>query len=131
MSNKHFNQLSRRERQIVDVLYREGEATVAEVRAAIPDPPGYSAVRALLGVLEEKGHVKHRRHGRQYLYRPTVSRSQARRAALKHVVRTFFDDSVEDVVAALMSIKSTQISAEEYKRLSKLIESERNKRGQR
>lgn len=125
MSKKQHNQLSRRERQIIDILYREGEAGVADVLKALPDPPSYSTVRALLAVLEEKGQVKHRKKGRQYLYSPVVSRSRASRTALKHVVNTFFDDSVEDVVAALMSMKSTQISAEEYERLSRLIEDKR------
>ena len=127
MSRKQLNQLSRRERQIVDILYRQGEAAVAEVLKAIPDPPSYSTVRALLAVLKEKGYVRHRRQGRLYLYSPTVSRTQASRTALKHVVNTFFDDSVEDVVAALMSMKSTQISAEEYERLSQLIKAGRKK----
>jgi len=127
MSRKQLNQLSRRERQIVDILYRQGEAAVADVLGAIPDPPSYSTVRALLAVLEEKGYVRHRQQGRLYLYSPTVSRTQASRTALKHVVNTFFDDSVEDVVAALMSMKSTQISAEEYERLSRLIEAGRKK----
>ena len=122
-----LNQLSRRERQIVDILYREGEAAVTDVLKAIPDAPSYSTVRALLAVLEEKGYVKHRQQGRQYFYSPTVSRSKASRTALKHVVQTFFDDSVEDVVAALMSMKSTQISAEEYDRLSRLIKARRRK----
>ena len=127
MSRKQLNQLSRRERQIVDILYRQGEAPVADVLEAIPDPPSYSTVRALLAVLEEKGYVRHRRQGRQYMYSPVVSRTQASRTALKHVVNTFFDDSVEDVVAALMSMKSTQISAEEYERLSRLIKAGRRK----
>jgi predicted transcriptional regulator len=80
-------------------------------------------VRALLAVLEEKGQVRHRQQGRQYLYSPIISRTRASRTALNHVVKTFFDDSVEDVVAALMNMKSTQISAEEYERLSLLIKS--------
>lgn len=125
MSKKQLNQLSRRERQIVDILYREGEAAVSDVLKAMPDPPSYSTVRALLAVLEEKGQVRHRQQGRQYLYSPIVSRSKASRTALKHVVRTFFDDSVEDVVAALMSMKSTQISTEEYERLSRMIKDKR------
>ncbi|MDH3892155.1 MAG: BlaI/MecI/CopY family transcriptional regulator [candidate division Zixibacteria bacterium] len=127
MSKKQLNQLSRRERQIVDILYRQGEAAVADVLKALPDPPSYSTVRALLAVLVEKGYVKHRQNGRQYLYSPTVSRTQARRTALNHVVQTFFDDSVEDVVAALMSMKSTKSSTTEYERLSRLIEARRKK----
>ena len=125
MSKKHLTQPSRRERQIVDILYREGEAAVADVLKALPDPPSYSTVRALLAVLVEKGYVKHRQNGRQYLYSPTVSRSAASRTALKHVVNTFFDDSIENVVAALMSMKSAQISADEYERLARLIKDKR------
>ena len=127
MSKKQLNQLSRRERQIVDILYRQGQAAVADVLKSLPDPPSYSTVRALLAVLEEKGYVRHRQQGRLYLYSPTVSRARASRTALKHVVKTFFDDSVEDVVAALMSMKSTRISAEEYERLSRLIRVRRKK----
>ncbi|HEY9230230.1 MAG TPA: BlaI/MecI/CopY family transcriptional regulator, partial [Gemmatimonadaceae bacterium] len=95
-------QLSRRERQIMDVIYRRGRATAAEVLQDIPDPPSYSAVRALLRLLEEKGHVHHEQDGPRYVYAPTVNRDRARRSALKHVVRTFFDGSATDAVAALL-----------------------------
>ena len=87
--------LSRRERQIMDVVYRRGRATAAEVRDNLPDPPSYSAVRALLRLLEEKGHLGHEQDGRPYVYRPTVPASRARRSALRRVLQTFFDDSVE------------------------------------
>src|SRR5256885_10489858 len=95
-------QLSRRERQIMDVIYRRGRATAAEVLDDIPDPPSYSAVRALLRLLEEKGHVRHEQDGPRYIYTPIVNRDRARRSALKHVVRTFFDGSATDAVAALL-----------------------------
>jgi predicted transcriptional regulator len=114
--------LSRRERQIMDVLFEHGRASAAEVMAALPDAPSYSAVRALLRVLEEKGHVRHVRRGKSYLYEPTHPRKSAARAALKQVLRTFFGGSVEQVVAALVSDADLQLSDEELKRLSRLIE---------
>src|SRR3954468_13494467 len=95
-------QLSRRERQIMDVIYRRGRATAAEVLEDIPDPPSYSAVRAMLRLLEEKGHVRHEQDGPRYIFLPTVNRDRARKTALKHVVRTFFDGSATDAVAALL-----------------------------
>src|SRR3954465_14900574 len=94
--------LSRRERQIMDVIYRRGRATAAEVLEDMPDPPGYSAVRAMLRLLEEKGHVRHEQDGPRYVYMPTVNRDRARKSAMKHLVRTFFDGSTEDAVAALL-----------------------------
>ncbi|HJU90025.1 MAG TPA: BlaI/MecI/CopY family transcriptional regulator [Gemmatimonadaceae bacterium] len=115
-------QLSRRERQIMDVLYREGRATAAEVLEQLPDPPSYSAVRAMLRVLEEKGHVKHEQDGPRYIYLPTVPREKARRSALRHLVRTFFDGSTEATVAALLDLSDSKISDAELQRLSKLIE---------
>src|SRR5438128_478613 len=105
-------QLSRRERQIMDVIYRRGRATAAEVLEELPDPPSYSAVRALLRLLEEKGHVKHEQDGPRYVFTPTVTRERARRSALKHVVRTFFDGSATDAVAALLDGDSKLDSAE-------------------
>jgi BlaI family transcriptional regulator, penicillinase repressor len=112
--------LSRRERQIMDVIYERGQATAAEVAEAIPDPPGYSAVRALLRILEEKGFLRHERQGLRYVFVPTVRRDRARRAALKGVVRTFFDGSIERTVAAL--IGQQKLSPDELARLSDLIE---------
>src|SRR3954464_2790603 len=94
--------LSRRERQIMDVIYRRGRATAAEVLEDIPDPPGYSAVRAMLRLLEDKGHVRHEQDGPRYVYTATVNRDKARRSAMRHLVRTFFDGSTEDAVAALL-----------------------------
>ena len=112
--------LSRRERQIMDVVYRRGRVTAAQVLAEMPEPPGYSAVRAMLRLLEEKGHVRHEQEGLRYVYLPTVSRSKARRSALRHLVRTFFDGSTEDAVAALLE-SDTALGPAEIERLSALI----------
>lgn len=114
-------QLSRRERQIMDVVYRLGQATAAEVLAELPEPPSYSAVRAMLRLLEEKGHVRHEQDGPRYVYLPTVNRDKARRSAMRHLVRTFFDGSTEDAVAALLQ-NDAGISDEELSRLAKLID---------
>ena len=114
-------QLSRRERQIMDVVYRLGQATAAEVLAELPEPPSYSAVRAMLRLLEEKGHVRHEQDGPRYVYLPTVNRDKARRSAMKHLVRTFFDGSTEDAVAALLQ-NDAGISDDELARLAKLID---------
>jgi predicted transcriptional regulator len=114
--------LSRRERQIMDFLYQRGRATAAEVQANLPDPPSYSAVRAMLRVLEEKGHARHEEDGPRYVYLPRVTRDRAKRSALRHVVRTFFGGSPEQMVAALLDDRSTQLSEEELGRLARLIE---------
>ena len=121
--SKDFLNLSRRERQIMDLLYREGRATVAEVQASLPDPPSYSAVRAMLRILEEKGHVRHQQDGPRYVYVPTVGREKAKRSALRHLVETFFDGSAEQVVAALLDGSARQLTDEEVQRLARLIES--------
>ncbi len=111
----------------MNVIYRMGEATVAEVQKSIPDPPSYSSVRALLGVLEDKGIVKHGKRGRTYFYLPTVSVDKARRSALSNVVQNFFDGSVESVVAALMRLSTAQVTDDELERLEKLIREKREK----
>jgi len=115
-------QLSRRERQVMDVVYQRGSATAAEVLERMPDPPSYSAVRAMLRVLEEKGHLRHEQDGPRYVYRPVVTRDRARRSALKHLVRTFFNGSTEETVAALLDISDARLSGAELDRLSRLIE---------
>jgi predicted transcriptional regulator len=114
--------LSRRERQIMDVIYRLGEASAQDVLERLPDPPSYSAVRALLRVLVDKGHVKHREDGTRYVYAPVVSREQARRNALKQMVGTFFDGSAAQAAAALLNLKDADLSDEELDRLEALIE---------
>jgi predicted transcriptional regulator len=113
-------QLSRRERQIMDAIYRRGRATAAEVLEDIPDPPSYSAVRAMLRLLEEKGHVRHEQDGPRYVFIPTVNRERAKKTALKHVVRTFFDGSATDAMAALLDGDSN-LSTTELDRLSDMI----------
>lgn len=114
--------LSRRERQMMDVLYRQKSATAAEVRTGMTDPPSYSAVRATLRILEDKGAVRHEDRGGTYVYMPTVPRDRARRSALKSLVETFFDGSAANAAAALLGNARAQFSAEELERLSDLIE---------
>ena len=113
--------LSRRERQIMDVLYRQGEATVAEVMERMPDPPGYSAVRATLRVLEQKGHATHREDGPRYVYLPAVPREDAREDALRHVVTTFFNGSLDQTVTALLRMSDTELDPARIDRLQALI----------
>jgi len=120
MTKNPHSDLSRRERQIMDVLYRRGRATVSEVQRGIPDAPGYSAVRAMLRVLEEKGHVRHEEESLRYVFLPTTSRTQATRSAVRHLVETFFEGSTERAVAALLDGK---LSKDELDRLAGLIES--------
>ena len=113
--------LARRERQIMDVLYKLERATVGQVLAALPDKPSYSTVRAQLRVLEQKGHLRHQEHGLKYVYFPAISRDVARRSALRHLVETFFEGSAESVVAALLGGEGSRLSAEELDRLARLI----------
>ena len=117
------DQLSRRERQIMDIVYARGQVTVAEVTSAIPDPPSYSAVRALLRILEEKGHLRHQQDGPRYVFLPTVSRDRARRSALRNLVRTFFDGSSAQAAAAL--IDQAQLSDDDFNRLADAIDKAR------
>lgn len=114
--------LSRRERQIMDILYQRGKASATDVREAMPDAPSYSAVRAMLRVLEEKGHVKHQAEGLKYVYLPVVTREKAKRSAVKHLLDTFFSDSPEQVVAALLDVSSTRLTREELDRMAQMIE---------
>ena len=114
--------LSRRERQIMDVLYRHGTATAAEVQANIADAPSYSAVRALLRILEEKGHVKHSYDGPRYVYSPVVSRPVAQKSALRQLVKTFFDGSTSNAVAALLDMSGKDLSDSELERLATIVE---------
>jgi predicted transcriptional regulator len=115
--------LSRRERQIMDVIYARGQVTAAEVTAALSDAPSYSAVRALLRILEQKGHVRHQQDGPRYVFLPTVSRDRARRSALRSLVRTFFDGSSAQAAAAL--IDQAQLSDEDFDRLAAAIDKAR------
>lgn len=121
--------LTRRERQIMDVLYRRSRATAAEVMADLPGDPNYSTVRTQLRVLEEKGHVRHEEVGLRYVYLPAVPRHTARRAALKHLVETFFDGSAAQVVAALLGTDAARLSDEDLARIADLVD--RAKKGGR
>jgi BlaI family transcriptional regulator, penicillinase repressor len=113
--------LSRRERQILDLLYGLGRATVAEIQAALPDPPSYSATRALLRILEQKGHVRHQVDGPRYVFVPRVPRERARIAAVRHLLTTFFDGSAAAAAAALVDGSAARLSPEEFDRLEELI----------
>lgn len=125
MTRQPHHDLSRRERQIVDILYAQGRATAAEVQAALPDPPSYSAVRAMLRILEEKGHVRHEQDGPRYVYLPTVARDNAKRSALRHMLQTFFDGSAEQAISALLDDSSTRLSDRELDRLARRIDQAR------
>ena len=122
------HQLSRRERQIMDVLFQHGEATAAEVLERLADPPSYSSVRKLLGILEEKGFVSHVQDGPRYVYRPTIGKERARRSALRRLRDTFFNGSSEQVMAALLDLEDAGSSGSraELDRLAKLIEQARS-----
>jgi BlaI family transcriptional regulator, penicillinase repressor len=113
--------LTRRERQIMDILYRRGRATAGEVLEELPGSPHYSTVRTQLRVLEEKGHVSHEVHGLRYVYIPAVPRRAARKSALRHLVDTFFDGSAEQVVAAVLGGESSKLSEEELDRIAELV----------
>lgn len=119
-----YQDLSRRERQIMDIVYRLEEATAADVMENLPDAPGYSAVRAMLRILENRGYLQHRREGQRYVYRAAIPRKEAQSSALERVVSIFFGNSVSETVAALLSM-SEGMSEAEAERLSKLIEKAR------
>jgi len=124
MTSAHRD-LSRRERQILDILYKNGRATAAEVQAVLPEPPSYSAVRALLRILEDKGHIRHEQDGPRYVYLPTVARDNAKRSALRHILQTFFDGSAEQAISALLDESSAKLSSAELDRLARLIDGAR------
>jgi len=125
MATNNHQDLSRRERQILDILYQHGRSTAAEVQSALPEPPSYSAVRALLRILEEKGHVRHEQDGPRYVYLPTVARDNAKRSALRHILQTFFDGSAEQAISALLDDASARLSPAELDRLARLIDTAR------
>jgi predicted transcriptional regulator len=114
--------LSRREREIMDIVYRRGRAAAADVLADLDDPPGYSTVRTLLKILEDKGHLKHERSGTRFVYLPTVSRERAQRSALQRLMQTFFDGSAEKAMAAMLDISTRKLSDEQLDRLAQLID---------
>ena len=120
MPNSQKN-LSRRERQIMDIIYQLGQATAAEVLENLPDPPSYSAVRAMLKILEDKGHLRHKQQGPRYVFLPKVSREKAKRSAVQHLLQTFFDGSAESAVATLLDVSRSDLSNEDLDRLNSLI----------
>src|SRR5206468_9358751 len=122
----HLN-LTRRERQIMDILYRRGHATAGEVMSDLTGEPSYSTVRAQLRVLEDKGHVRHEEQGLRYIYTPIVPRHEVRQSALKHLVDTFFEGSTQKVVAALLGSEGARVSQEELERIAELVEKARKK----
>jgi len=126
-----MERLSRRERQILDILYEQGKATAAGIQAALPDPPSYSATRALLRILEEKGHVTHESDGPRYVFRPRVGKDRARKTALRHMVQTFFNNSASDAVAALLDASSAQLKPEDLDRMEGLIERARSEKARK
>jgi predicted transcriptional regulator len=119
--------LSRRERQILDILYRQGRATAAEIQAALPDPPSNSATRTLLRILEEKGHIRHESDGPRFVFLPSVSRQKARVSALRHMLNTFFDGSAADAAAALVDGSAAKMSKAELDQLESIIRSHKEK----
>ncbi|HEX6716522.1 MAG TPA: BlaI/MecI/CopY family transcriptional regulator [Pyrinomonadaceae bacterium] len=119
--------LSRREREIMEIIYQRGQATAAEVMEQLHDPPGYSAVRALLRILEEKGALRHEQQGPRYVFLPTVTHEKARRSALKRMVEVFFNGSTEATVATLLDMTHARLTPDEWERLGKLIERSRKK----
>jgi predicted transcriptional regulator len=125
MMLKEQQKLTRRERQIMDVLYRRGRATVAEILQNIPDPPGYSGVRGMLRVLEEKRHIRHEEKDLRYVYLPVVPRDKARRSAVLHMLDTFFEGSPEQAVATLLDVSARHLSSPDFDRLAALIEKAR------
>ncbi len=127
VAKKSYLRLSNRERQIMDILYRQASATAAEVHEQLPDPPSYSAVRATLRILEEKGQVRHDQDGPRYVFRPAVARDKAKRTAIRHLVQTFFDGSPELAVATLLDESASELSKDDFARLEKLIDDAKNK----
>jgi predicted transcriptional regulator len=129
MSKALHTVLSRRERQIMDILFRRGRATAAEVMEELPGEPSYSTVRTQLRVLEEKGHVRHEEEGLRYVYVPVVARHTARKSALRHLVETFFDGSAEKAVAALLGGEGSRLSEDELNRIADLVAKARKEGG--
>jgi predicted transcriptional regulator len=119
--------LSRRERQIIDALFKLGRASAAEVRTELPDAPSYSAVRALLRILEEKGHVRHEQDGPRYIFMPTVARESAKKSALRHLVQTFFEGSATQAMSALLDASSSKLSDADFARLEEMLEEARQR----
>lgn len=122
MSPRPDQNLSRRERQIMDILFAQGRATAADVQTALPDPPSYSAVRAMLRILEDKGHIHHQQDGPRYVYAPTVARENAKKSAIRHVLETFFDGSASQAISTLLDDDTSKLSEAELDRLAHMID---------
>ncbi len=127
MKKNWLNDLSRRERQIIEIVYLKSSVSVGDVISQMTDAPSYSAVRAFMGILEDKGHLKHKKVGAKYIYSPTRTRHNTRKSALKTVFQTFFDSSVENTVAALLDISDSKLSDEDFEKFLKLIKKSKNK----
>ncbi len=127
MTKRDSSRWSGREREIMEIVYERGDATVAEVRGEMSDAPGYSAVRALLRILEEKGHLQHRKDGPRYVYLPRVPRHEARQSAMRRVLKTFFGGSATQAVAALLDMEADSLSDDELHRLASLVDEARRK----
>ncbi|QDT89936.1 BlaI/MecI/CopY family transcriptional regulator [Gimesia algae] len=126
MAKPVYLNLGARERQIMDAVHELGEASVAEVHEKLTDAPSYTTVRTMMRVLQEKGHLKFRREGVKYIYRPTEAPAKARKSAMQHLLKTFFSSSTGDAVAALLDMSGDKMSPEEYERLANLIEEARH-----
>ena len=124
-------ELSRRERQIMDILWQKGKAGVQDVLDALPNPPSYSAVRAMLRLLEEKGTIRHEQDGRRYVFQPVQSSTKARSSALRNLMSTFFDNSAEQAMASLLELQADELTEEDFKRLDRVIDAARKKKGTR
>jgi len=122
MTPRFDARLSRRERQIMEIVYRLGRASVGQVVDAMPDAPSYSAVRTIINLLEEKGHLRHVEEGRKYVYTPVVARGRAQRSALQSLLQTFFDGSVEQAVTSLLNLHQDRLTSDDLDRLTRLIE---------
>jgi BlaI family penicillinase repressor len=129
MTKSGLDQLGRRERQIMEIIYRRGRATAAEVLADLPDPPTYTAVRGMLRFLENKGHLRHDQDGPRYVYFPTADANRVSKSAVRHLVRTFFDNSASSAVAAMVGMYEDRWSEEDLDNLERLIEKARSKGG--
>jgi BlaI family transcriptional regulator, penicillinase repressor len=129
MPEKTPLELAKRERQLLETVQRLGEGSVAEIRAHLADPPSYSAVRTMLGLLVEKGWLKHRRDGKRYLYRSAMSRERSQRTALRRLLATFFGGSADDAVAALLDISASEMTEQQWDRLTQLIATARKEQG--
>ena len=122
MNGKLQNDLSKRERQVMAIIYRRNNASVNDVLEAIPNPPSYSAVRSVVNILEEKGFIKHKKQGKKYVYSPTISRKKATSSAVKQLLTTYFDNSLEKAVTTMLEMHNDDLTEEDFQRLSRIIE---------